>query len=621
MKKNSIKELIIVFMFIVLEEIIFSFLTYKNFNVYMILFSFNISILIYIMYKIINNKTFIYVTFSIIIFLFLINYIYFYNYSNFITFDILFKSLSVLNFTNNIITIIGKNILQVILILIPYIFSIIIFYKRISVVKERLVIPIISFICSYIIAITCILLFSNNSVYSIKSLYFDVNFPLKNLYNFGLLTSIRIDIQRSVFGFKEKSSMVEANNNLYSSSKYNVLDINFINNDTEDINEISEYLKMSIPSKKNLYTGLLNGKNLIFIVAESFNTIAISENITPNLYKLFNEGFTFDNYYSPLYPVSTADGQYLIDESLFPSDSVHSLIEVNNNYLPYSLANMFSSINYKTYSYHNYYYNYYDRDKYYKNIGFDVYKAINNGLDVEIYDRSDYDMAVKTIDEYINNDKFFAYYLTMSGHAAYNESNKIALKNYDLLEDYSYSNGVKYYLSTQIELDKMLGLLFKKLEEYNKLNDIVIVLVPDHNPFGLTIDEVNELTDKNVDNEFEKYRSGFVIYNNDINKYKSNDNYCSNIDVLPTLLNAFGFEYDSRLLMGRDALSNNEGMVIFGNRNIVTKTYKYSNITDTLYGNENGLDIEKIKNKMYLNHKISRLILENDYYKKLFNKN
>ena len=38
------------------------------------------------------------------------------------------------------------------------------------------------------------------------------------------------------------------------------------------------------------------------------------------------------------------------------------------------------------------------------------------------------------------------------------------------------------------------------------------------------------------------------------------------IDVLPTVLNLFGMEYDSRLLMGSDILSSCSGLVIYNDR-------------------------------------------------------
>ena len=130
---------------------------------------------------------------------------------------------------------------------------------------------------------------------------------------------------------------------------------------------------------------------------------------------------------------------------------------------------------------------------------------------------------------------------------------------------------------------------------------------------------MNELSEVDRNDEFYKYKSNLVIYNKNINKYLSNNNYCSNIDILPTILNLYGFEFDSRLFMGRDILSNNDGMVVFGNRNIITKNYKYSNMNDVMYGKLDKNYLNEIKNNIYMKYRISRLILENNYYNYLFN--
>ena len=70
--------------------------------------------------------------------------------------------------------------------------------------------------------------------------------------------------------------------------------------------------------------------------------------------------------------------------------------------------------------------------------------------------------------------------------------------------------------------------------------------------------------------------------------------------------------------MGRDILSNNDGMIVFGNRNIVTKNYKYSNMNEYIDGSISLDEIKEIKNNIYMKYRISRLMLENDYYRYLF---
>ena len=620
MKKiNKYYILFFLFTYLLLEELIFSFLTYKNITIELILFSFLYSFIIYFIYLITNKKSILYLLNILIFLIFISNYLYFINYLSFIKINVMIKSVKVLYFSNNIIEIIKNNIIGLLLLFIPLIVVCYLIKEDNYKNKFKFNIKyIITLLILYVLPIISLFITNNNDIYSKSSLYFDINFPIKNLSSFGLITSLRLDTQRYIFKFKDKGSFININNEKYSSSEYNITNIDFKKSENEEIKEINEYFSNSIPSKKNIYSGLLKDKNLIFILAESFNYMAVKEDITPNLYRLFNDGFTFDNFYNPLFPVSTADGQYLTDISLFPSDAEHSLISTNKNYIPYSLASMFNKRDYKTYSYHNYKYDYYERDKYYPNMGFNIYKGIGNGLNMDDT-RSDYDMVKSTINEYINEDKFFTYYLTISGHAPYNKNNKISIKNIDKLDKYNYSDNVKYYLSTQIELDNMIGLLFEELEKNNKLDDTVIVLVPDHVPYGLSTDEMNELSEVDRNDEFYKYKSNLVIYNKNINKYLSNNNYCSNIDILPTILNLYGFEFDSRLFMGRDILSNNDGVVVFGNRNIITKNYKYSNMNDVMYGKLDKNYLNEIKNNIYMKYRISRLILENNYYNYLFN--
>ena len=54
---------------------------------------------------------------------------------------------------------------------------------------------------------------------------------------------------------------------------------------------------------------MFEGKNLVFVIAESFNEIAVSEELTPTLYKLVHDGFYFKNYYTSN-NLSTIGGEF-----------------------------------------------------------------------------------------------------------------------------------------------------------------------------------------------------------------------------------------------------------------------------------------------------------------------
>ena len=95
----------------------------------------------------------------------------------------------------------------------------------------------------------------------------------------------------------------------------------------------------------------------------------------------------------------------------------------------------------------------------------------------------------------------------------------------------------------------------------------------------------------------------------------------TNDDLLNDFVNdIFGYDFDSRLLMGRDILSGSDGYAVFGNRNVISRDYRYISI-DGIFEGKSNISSDELKNEIYLKHRISRLILENDYYKYLWEVN
>ena len=412
---------------------------------------------------------------------------------------------------------------------------------------------------------------------------------------------------------------------------YNITYIDFdklIKNEEDNtIKEMHKYFSSQEASKKNKYTGMFKDKNLIVLVGESFSSLAIREDLTPNLYKLYKEGFQFDNFYTPIFPVSTADGEYITDTSLIPKEGVWSFLRVAGNYMPYSYANVFEKQGYSSNAYHNHTATYYERDKYIETMGYNSYLAVGTGLedrmDTSNWPNSDYEMVKNTVNDYINNEKFMAYYMTVSGHMNYTKiGNMMVYRNWDQVKDLPYSNKAKGYLAANIELDKAVGELLSRLEEAGKLEDTVIVISGDHYPYGLTLGEINELSTFERDDKFEKFRMPFLIWSGSMKGPIKVEKIGSSLDVLPTVLNLFGAEFDSRLLMGRDILSDSDPIVIFSDRSFITDKGRYNSLTEQFTPNE-GVTVEegyvdKINTIIYKKYQMSRLILENDYYRKIF---
>lgn len=541
----------------------------------------------------------------------------------------------VLEFYEMIISVILRVWYIFVLILVPFILFII-FKNKIFNFNRNNYKYMLSFIAILLLSLLGIFIVvkkDNKGFYSLQRLLFKTHAPMLTIDKTGLLTMEMIDIERYIFGFTEdvydeNINKVNQKEEIVKPIEYNKTDIDFDKLISEETNEtiknMHEYFKNIDASNKNDYTGLFKGKNLIFITAEAFDTIALSEELTPTLYKMANNSFIFNNYYQPLYPVSTSDGEYMNLTSLIPKEGVWSFSKSSKISMPYGIGNIFKKDGYVTYGFHNHNYKYYDRDKSHKNIGL-TYYGCGNGLEKKMnckhWPNSDKEMIDATTNYYIDNDKFMTYYMTVSGHLNYNfNGNNMAYRNKDKVKNLPYSKAVKAYYATQIELDKAMESLLKELESKNKLNDTLIVIAPDHYPYGLTTKQMNEVSTIDRSDKFEKFHTTLIMYNPNIEKTEVNK-VISSIDILPTIYNLYGIEYDSRLLIGRDIFSDNEHIVILSDRSWITDKGRYNSVTKKFTNNTDEVIDEDYINRIntIVNQKysMSSLVLSNNYYKKL----
>lgn len=640
MKKLNL--LIYYILFIVYEELVFSCIIFKTFPAsfgLIILFSIPIAIVLNLITSVFKpkvNKIITYIITIALIIIFGAQIVYYSMYEAIISFFSMMHGGQVTEFMEVIIDVVLRNWYGILLFIIPLIILIILSKKKVITFEKnsikQIAIKITSVLIIQLIALLCVNFINTDDMYSNKNLYYNIHVPKVTANRMGLLTTMRLDLQRFIFGFEEKLSVqTNAIPKEEEKDSYNITYIDFdklIKNEEDNtIKEMHKYFSSQEASKKNKYTGMFKDKNLIVLVGESFSSLAIREDLTPNLYKLYKEGFQFDNFYTPIFPVSTADGEYITDTSLIPKEGVWSFLRVAGNYMPYSYANVFEKQGYSSNAYHNHTATYYERDKYIETMGYNSYLAVGTGLedrmDTSNWPNSDYEMVKTTVDDYINNEKFMAYYMTVSGHMNYTKiGNMMVYRNWDQVKDLPYSNKAKGYLAANIELDKAVGELLSRLEQAGKLEDTVIVISGDHYPYGLTLDEINELSTFERDDKFEKFRMPFLIWSGSMKGPIKVEKIGSSLDVLPTVLNLFGEEFDSRLLMGRDILSDSDPIVIFSDRSFITDKGRYNSLTEQFTPNE-GVTVEegyvdKINTIIYKKYQMSRLILENDYYKHVF---
>ena len=425
---------------------------------------------------------------------------------------------------------------------------------------------------------------------------------------------------------EEKAAVTEPPPNTASEKKARILPINFetlLNDDCdEQLHEMDKYFSSLEPDYENEYTGLFKGKNLIFITAESFWSAVVREDVTPVLYKMINEGFKFTNFYTPYWEVSTTDGEYVNCLSLLPKSGTYSFRDSAKNFLPFALGNQFRRLGYTTKAYHNYLGSYYDRNISHPNMGYDFSSMGDGYRTTDSWPDSDHEMMKITLPEYIDEPKFHAYYMTISGHLPYDFwANAIAIKHREEVEQLDYDEAIKAYFACTIDLDNALGYILEELERKGKAEDTVIVLAADHYPYGLTIEQMRLLAGKHFDSTFGLYENNMIIYNPGQKPVEVNK-ICSNLDILPTLSNLFGLPYDSRLFIGHDVFSDADPFVVFKCVNVVTDKLKYRSDRDSAVPQDNAEttsdDVAAVKKQLAQKIKYSELILERDYYRRIW---
>ena len=518
-----------------------------------------------------------------------------------------------------------------------------------------------------ILLLLCMPIFGGTGDLSAYDLYYSNADAYYSINKLGLLTAFRLDVTRLVTGVEVGGSMdlddpgdggwenlggqestgqttvPEQTGGETGASTVpteppidtspNILDIDFDSliegEKNSDIKEVHQYFQDRTASNRNEYTGMFEGKNLIMITAEAFSYLAVDADRTPTLYKMMTEGFCFTNYYVPDWGTSTTDGEYAFLTGTIPKANVWSFYRSADKAMPLTMSQQLIAKGYNAYAYHGHTYTYYHRDMYLTNLGF-YYQGYggdsngkDNGLDIKkTWPESDLEVVDVTTGNYVNQEPFVTYYMSISGHREFTFSgNYIASKNKSLVADLPYSSNVRAYLACQLEFEFSLELLLERLEEAGVLENTVIVITADHYPNGLTEEEMSELAGHDIDMAFEVYKNACIIWTPNMESVTI-DAPCSHLDLLPTLSNLFGLEFDSRLYMGRDVLSDAPALVMFRNRSWITdyamynyKTKKATNLTDV----EVTDDYIKSVNKEVSNRfTVSTRILDNDYWAILF---
>ena len=356
-------------------------------------------------------------------------------------------------------------------------------------------------------------------------------------------------------------------------TNFNRLDIDFAAaaaaaND-ENFAAACQYAQGQEPSAKNDMTGLFAGKNLILITAQNFSPYVIDPVRTPTLYRLAKQGIEFTDYYQPDWEGAATSGEFAILTGLIPVHGVGSLLDTVGKAMPYTLGNQLRSQGYFSRAYtDDHSFDYLHRNETHPNLGYEELLGVGNGLDLVLtkqWPYSDRELMRVAVDQCVDMQPFSIYLMMCSGMGAYNRAgNAMAAKHWAEVEDLPYSDTVKAYLAANMEVEDALRDLVAALEKAGIAENTVIVLTSSQYPYALEKNEdygnaedyLAELCGEPVESCFRRDRSTLIIWSGCLEgKGYRVTSPTSSLDIVPTLSNLFGMEFDSRLLPGRDVFA------------------------------------------------------------------
>ncbi len=393
----------------------------------------------------------------------------------------------------------------------------------------------------------------------------------------------------------------------------------------QDIAFLKEEYSKENDKKKNRYTGKQKGNNLIIVQLEGVDSWLINKNDTPTLYNMMRNSINFTNHYSYYNGGgSTFNSEFAVNTGFItPLSYTQNAYTFNKNSFPYSLAHLFKNEGYSVNAFHMNTKEFYSRGTNYKNWGYDNYYGL---VDLGTYKDNSYYLDRELILNEDFNEKMFSdkpfvdYIITYTNHMPFSSEKGNCKMLLDL--DSEENENVSYDLNEEDcarrqakETDYMMELLLNELKTRNLYNNTTIVVLTDHYLYTLSDKTILDKY-KNTSNNLINY-TPFFIWNNGKDK-KTVKTVTSQLNVLPTILNLFGIDYNPVNYIGSDALDNNYQKIVFFSDYSWYDGNVYVDggiVTNKRYISEEALDDKNY----YVNYLIKKndLTLKYNYFKEL----
>ena len=468
------------------------------------------------------------------------------------------------------------------------------------------------------------------------TLFLTVSNTTHSMTKFGSSAFVLLDIRQKLFPITVQESFVSASGKRNKNTNTEYETIEGISDaeweriieatKKKDYQVLNEYFSSLARANKNEYTGMFEGKNVIFILLESVNEIiAEYPEYYPNFAKMLEHSYYFKNNYSPRNACATLNNEFSGMTSLYSVSKVCTGKEYINNTYYQSVFNLFNQKDYTTFSAHDYTEAYYPRKKFHTNLGSGEYYGVEKlkiSYSNEYINWANDDEFLSKVVNIIKtkretNEHFMTWLTTVSSHQPYGVSSIQGDKYYSMTKGTKLPEDVRRYMSKLKIVDNALGVLLEGLKEQGILDDTVIVMYGDHYPYGISTNHLNKVLPYDTAEDNNAERVPLVIYNSKL-EGKVFEQYTTYINILPTVANLLNLDYDPRLMMGSDLLSQNyESLVVFAdgtwkNENAFydASSGKVKFYNDTYTEEDIRMITEDVSNKL----KVSTKAIETNYF-------
>ena len=404
--------------------------------------------------------------------------------------------------------------------------------------------------------------------------------------------------------------------------------------------------KNSIVHNANEYTGILEGKNIIFVHMESMQQFLMDlefngEAVTPTIRQLASEGMYFSNFYPQISVGTSSDTEFTLNTSLMPANSGTVFVSYyNREYV--SIPKLLKEKGYYTFSMHGNKVDMWNRSKMHPQLGYDdlfFEESFNvtedNITGLGINDYAFFEQAMPILRDIENNNtNYMGTILTLSNHSPFDDLDKygefdlaIHRQEYneqtgqmeDVVDDYLDDTKMGNYIRSAHYADLALKEFVEYIKNDELFNNTVFVFYGDHDA-KLARSEFNYLYNydpetKEVKKEGDEGYYNYDYYANELNKktpliiWSKNEEirkkinkevsyYMGMYDILPTIGNMMGFS--SPYALGHDIFDiKNDNIVIFPNGNFLTEKVYYNNSTGLYLPLKNNEELESEYIKKY----------------------